>query len=108
MGVSTYGRLDHPQLLPAADAVMDSLGPDRQKTRAIILGDVATARVASGDLDAGVELARQALAASVEGQAVLGYQRLRALRPKLEEHRDVAAVRRLLPELDAAGITAAA
>jgi transcriptional regulator with XRE-family HTH domain len=105
MGVAAYGAMNHPQLLPAADAVMASLGEDRQKTRAVILGDVATARVSSGDLDAGCELARQALTATVAGEAMLGYQRLRALRPRLDGHQDVAAVRQLLPELDAAGIT---
>lgn len=108
MGVAVYGAMQHPQLVPAADAVMASLGDGREKTRAVILGDVATARFASGDLDAGCALARQALDATVAGEATLGYQRLRALRPRLEEHRDVAAVRQLLPELDAAGITTAA
>jgi len=105
MGVAAYGLMQHPQLVPAADAVMASLGEGREKTRAVILGDVATARIASGDLDAGCELARQALVATVQGEAMLGYQRLRALRPKLDEHQDVSAVRQLLPELDAAGIT---
>lgn len=108
MGVAAYGAMNHPQLVPAADAVMASLGDGREKTRAVILGDVAAARVASGDLDAGCELARQALTATVAGEATLGYQRLRALRPVLEEHQDAAPVKALLPELDAAGITTAA
>ena len=105
MGVAVYGAMQHPQLQPAADAVMDSLGPDRLKTRAVILGDIAQARVLAGDLDAGCALARQALTATVEGEAMLGYQRLRALRPRLDEHQDAAPVRELLPEFDAAGIT---
>jgi transcriptional regulator with XRE-family HTH domain len=105
MGVAVYGAMDHPQLLPAADSVMASLPEDRRKTKAVILGDVSLARVRGGDLDAGCALAHQALTETVAGEAMLGYQRLRTLRPMLEAHTDAAPVRALLPELDAAGIT---
>lgn len=108
MAVNTYGRLQHPELQPAADAVMASLTPDRVKTKAIILSDVATAKVAAGDLDAGCELAHRALKATLDGQAILGRQRLSVLRSMLDEHQAAEAVRSLLPALDAAGITAPA
>lgn len=108
MCVRAYGELQHPETQSAADAVMASLGPGNQKTRAVILGDVATARVRAGDLDEGCDLARRALAATVEGEAILGRQRLTALRPSLDAHADAAPVKALLPALDAAGITAAA
>lgn len=105
MAVSTYGLMQHPQTQPAADAVIASLGEGNAKTRAVILSDVATARVRGGDLDAGCDYALQALRATVDQRAILGYQRLAALRPALEQHGDATAVRALLPQLDAAGIT---
>jgi len=52
MAVNTYGRFQHPGLQPADDAVMASLTPDNLRTRAIILSDVATAKIAAGGLDA--------------------------------------------------------
>lgn len=107
MAVATYGRLGHPETQAAADSVISSLTPDRVKTKAIILSDVATARISAGDLDEGCDLARRALTATVEGEAILGRQRLIALRPQLDVHADAAPVRALLPALDAAGITAA-
>lgn len=107
MGVAAYGRLDHPRLLPAADAVLAALRGDQPKTRAVILGDVAAARVASGDLDAGCALAHRALAATTRFESVLGYRRLRTLRSTLDRHGNVTAVQALLPALDAAGITTA-
>jgi hypothetical protein len=90
---------------PAADAVMASLTPDNLKTRAIILSDVAAARVTAGDLDVGCELAYRALAATLDGQVRLSRQRLTALRPVLDEHQAAEPVRALLPVLDAAGIS---
>lgn len=105
MAVATYGRLQHPQLGQAADAVMDSLGPDMLKTRAVILGDVAGARLAAGNLDEGCAIARQALAATVSGEAILGRERLAALLPALTAHQDAAEARALRADLAAAGIT---
>ena len=105
MAVATYGRLGHPETQAAADAVISSLTPEHVKTKAVILSDVAAARVTAGDLDEGCELARRALTATIEGEAILGRQRLTALRPTLDARADAAPVRALLPELDAAGIT---
>jgi hypothetical protein len=105
MAVNTYGLMQHPETQAAADAVMASLGAGNQKTRAVILSDVATARVKAGDLDEGCDLARRALTATIQGEAILGRQRLVALRPQLDAHADAAPVKALLPALDAAGIT---
>lgn len=105
MAVSTYGQLNHPRTQDAADAVLAALDPNHVKTRAVILGDVASARLAAGDLDAGCALAGQALDVTVASAASLGRARLAALRPRLEANADAAPVRALLPRLDAAGIT---
>ncbi len=92
MAVATYARLNHPEVDQAADAVMGSLGAGQHKTRAVILGDVAAGRAAHGDLDAAVALAERALAETVKGEAVLGRERLAALRPVLAASGSVAAV----------------
>ncbi len=108
MAVNTYGILQHRETQAAADAVISSLSPDKVKTKAIILSDVATARITAGDLDEGCDLARRALTATIDGEAILGRQRLAALRPTLDAHADAEPVKALLPALDAAGITAPA
>lgn len=92
MAVATYARLNHPEVDQAADAVMGSLGGGQHKTRAVILGDVATGRAAHGDLDAAVAAAERALEETVKGEAVLGRERLAALRPVLSASGSVAAV----------------
>lgn len=84
MAVATYARLGHPQVEGATRAVMGSLAANDHKTRAVILADVATGHMAHGDLDAGCELAARALEATLSGEAVLGRERLTALRPVLE------------------------
>jgi hypothetical protein len=85
-----------PGLLDRARTLLDSA--DRPAGRAwagffdharlgamtVILGDVATAYLDRGDLDRASEIGEQALDATVTGQAVLGRQRLAALRPRLE------------------------
>ncbi|HUZ23826.1 MAG TPA: hypothetical protein VMV07_08670 [Streptosporangiaceae bacterium] len=90
MAVTAYGRLAHPGLTPAADAVLASVREDA-KTRAVILGDVATAHVRAGDIDAGCDLAVRALDATLTGEATLGRQRLRALAPMLRDVDSLAA-----------------
>lgn len=92
MAVATYSRLGHPGVQQAADAVMDSLGQDQHKTRAVILADVATGHAARGDFDAAAELAEKSLEATLSGEAVLGRQRLKALGQTLSESGAAQAV----------------
>lgn len=84
MAVATYARLGHPEVDGASQAVMGALPDGDHKTRAVILADVATGHVAHGDLDAGCDLAARALDATLSGEAVLGRERLTALRPALQ------------------------
>lgn len=92
MAVATYSRLGHPQVQQAADAVMDSIGENEHKTRAVILADVATGHAARGDFDAAVVLAEKSLAATLTGEAVLGRERLTALAPALSASGSASAV----------------
>ncbi len=79
MTVATYARLDHRDLGDVSEAALRSLRPEDVKVRAVILGDVATAFVASGDLERGAAVAREAMTVTREAEATLGRQRLRAL-----------------------------
>lgn len=82
LAVSTYARLNHPDLGDAAGAVLETV--ESRKTRAVILGDVAGGYAAQGDIDQACALAEQALDATLAGEAVLGRDRLTALRPALD------------------------
>jgi hypothetical protein len=90
LAVSTYARLGHPRLGEAAGVVLETVSS--RKTRAVILGDVAGGYAAQGDIDRACELAEQALDATLAGQAVLGRERLTALRPTLEASGSAQAV----------------
>lgn len=96
MAVATYGRLRHPELVPAADAVLGSIRD--AKTRAVILGDVATAYIGTGDIDRGCAVATQALDVTLATEATLGRQRLTALRPTVAAL-DAAPARELTQRL---------
>jgi transcriptional regulator with XRE-family HTH domain len=85
MTVAAYARLDHPDLADVAAAALAALHEGDQKTRAVILGDVAGACTARGDYDQGAEVARDALAVTLEAEATLGRQRLSALAASLPD-----------------------
>jgi transcriptional regulator with XRE-family HTH domain len=82
LAVSTYARLGHAGLDDAAGAVLESVSS--RKTRAVILGDVAGGYMTRGDVESACELAEQALEATLTSEAVLGRDRLTALRPALD------------------------
>lgn len=79
MTVAAYARLDHPDLADVAAAALAALSAGDGKTRAVILGDIATAHVTRGDYDQGAAVARDALAVTLDAEATLGRQRLSAL-----------------------------
>jgi tetratricopeptide (TPR) repeat protein len=79
MAVTTYARLDHPELGNTTEAVIDSLPPTEVKTRAIILADIATAAILRGDQDQGVALGHRALDQALTQEVTVARQRLRHL-----------------------------
>jgi transcriptional regulator with XRE-family HTH domain len=79
MTVRAYGALGHPELEAVATEVLGNLGGDDRKVNAVVLADVAAAYVQAGHLDRGAAVARQALAATRQGEASLGRQRLSEL-----------------------------
>ena len=96
MAVMTYARLDHPDLDATTDAVVASLPSTDDKTKAVILADVATATIQRGRHERGARLGHDALDQTLAREASLGKQRLRSLHVMIRERRDVA----VLAELD--------
>lgn len=83
MAVATYGKLGHPELGPAAEAVLADAGDDT-KTQAIVLRHLATGSIGRGDFDAGCEYAERALAATEAWPRRDLVQRLHEVAPALE------------------------
>jgi hypothetical protein len=82
MTVAVHARLHLPDLDTAVTDVLHHTRTDA-KTRAVILGDLATAHLTRGDLDQACDTAHQALQVTVDAHATLGRQRLTALIPTL-------------------------
>jgi hypothetical protein len=85
MAVTTYARLNHPDLGSTTEAVIGSLPTIEVKTRAIILADVATAAVLHGDHDRGVELGHRALDQALTQEVTVARQRLRHLHAAIRQ-----------------------
>lgn len=83
MAVATYGKLGHPELGPAAKAVLADAGEDT-KTQAIVLRNLATGSIGRGDFDAGCDYAERALAATEAWPRRDLVQRLHEVAPALE------------------------
>jgi transcriptional regulator with XRE-family HTH domain len=83
MAVATYGRLGHPELGPATEAVLADAGSDT-KTQAIVLRNLATGSISRGDFDAGCDYAERALAATRAWPRRDLVQRLHDVAPALE------------------------
>lgn len=75
--LSVYGQLAHPELAEAADAATRRLGSELSDAGVVILGDLAAALLAGGDIDQGVHVARQFAAAADARPNTMG--RARAL-----------------------------
>ncbi|MEV0391767.1 hypothetical protein [Polymorphospora rubra] len=92
MAVTTYARLDHPDLDGTTDSVVESLPATDAKIGAVILADVATAAIQRGRYDRGAELGHQALDKTLAQEASLGRQRLRELHHLIQDKRHVPAL----------------
>ncbi|MGH3738286.1 MAG: hypothetical protein ACRDT6_22170 [Micromonosporaceae bacterium] len=86
MAVTTFTRLDHPRLGPTADSVLEGLGPNDAKVKAIILADLATASIHRHSYDQGADLASRALTATTTQEVSIGADRLRGLRRLIQPH----------------------
>lgn len=96
MAVTTYTRMQHPQLGETADSVLATIGPNDAKTKAIILADLAVASMHCEAYDRAAVQATSALAVTTSREVSIGADRLRSLRQLIALHRDVP----LLADLD--------
>jgi len=88
MAVTTYSRLDHPELDTTADSVVTSLPAVDVKIKAVILADLANAAIQRGRHERGAELGHQALDLTITHEASLGTQRLRDLHTMIRTRHD--------------------
>ena len=102
MAVTTYTRLDHPDLDSATKTVLASLGPNDTKIKSIILADLATAAIHRGAYSTGASLATRSLAGATRQEVSIGADRLRYLRRLIEPRRSVAVLADLDERLAAA------
>ena len=82
MTIAVHARLHQPDLDTTVTDVLHHARTDA-KTRAVILGDLATAHLTRGDLDQACDTAHQALQVTIDAHATLGRQRLTAMLPTL-------------------------
>jgi hypothetical protein len=96
MAITTYARLNHPDLDATTNSMMAALPSTDKKIKAVILADVATAAIQRGRYDRGASLGHEALDQTLAQEASLGAQRLRHLHSVLLGKRGVP----VLEELD--------
>jgi transcriptional regulator with XRE-family HTH domain len=96
--VATYVRLGWADSARAAAAdVLRELSGVREwrKRQAVVLTDIASFHLGNGDLEEGLSLAEDALAAAVKTESSWGLQQVSQLRPHLAAWRNVPEARRL-------------
>jgi hypothetical protein len=86
MAVTTFTRLNHPDLPATAEAVVASLNPTEAKIKAVIYADLATAAGRRADFDRAADHASRALDVNLSQEASLGAERLRQLRDVIAPH----------------------
>jgi transcriptional regulator with XRE-family HTH domain/tetratricopeptide (TPR) repeat protein len=92
--ISTYARVgDARSALRIAEEVLASLDPEHQKKRAIVLASSAEVHLQQGNVEEGIDLARDALTAALETETTWGFESLRRLPPLLRQWQDDPEVR---------------
>ncbi|MGP3685577.1 transcriptional regulator [Streptomyces sp. IBSNAI002] len=90
--LSVYGQLAHPELAETADLAMRRLGGELSDAGVVVLGDLAAALLAGGDIDQGVHVARRFEAAADARPNTMGRARALSVADRLPDHeRDLAA-----------------
>ncbi|MCX5376671.1 hypothetical protein [Streptomyces sp. NBC_00091] len=90
--LSVHGRLAHPELAEAADTATRRLGSELSDAGVVILGDLAAALLAGGDIEQGVHVARRFAAAADARPNTMGRARALNVADRLPHHeRELAA-----------------
>ncbi|MEV7288336.1 helix-turn-helix transcriptional regulator [Streptomyces sp. NPDC093252] len=85
LSLSVYGQLGRFELTAMADTAVDRLGKGLSASGVVVLGDLSAALLRGGDVDRGVHVARQFVAASQAKPNTMGRQRARAVAHNLPE-----------------------
>lgn len=95
IAVTTYTRLDHPDLDATANAVIAGLESGDEKLHAIVLADVATAKMHRQEFTSAAVYATNALSATLTHDVLMGTQRLRRIQHEVAHRTDIPAMRDL-------------
>ncbi|MET8831309.1 helix-turn-helix transcriptional regulator [Streptomyces sp. NPDC004610] len=85
LSLSVYGQLGRFELTSMADTAVDRLGKGLSAGGVVVLGDLSAALLRGGDVDRGIYVARQFVAASQAKPNTMGRQRARAVARNLPE-----------------------
>ncbi|MEV6922909.1 hypothetical protein AB0M46_00145 [Dactylosporangium sp. NPDC051485] len=95
IAITTYTRLDHPDLDATTNAVIAGLEPGDEKLHAIVLADVATAALHRRQYDNAATYATSALTATLTHDVLMGRQRLQRVQREAAQLTHVPAMRQL-------------
>lgn len=88
--LSTYAKVQHPDLTSAADTALEHLGDDDTKVRIAVLHDVATGYLAAGEIEHGAAVGRRFLEAATTTPTTMGRRRIAQLAATLPENSSAA------------------
>ncbi|MFJ8487433.1 hypothetical protein ACIRBZ_03465 [Streptomyces sp. NPDC094038] len=85
LALSVYGQLGRPELNAAAGTAVDRLGDELPDGGVVVLGDLASALLRGGDVDQGVYVSHQFVAAAQAKPNTMGKERASAIAASLPD-----------------------
>lgn len=85
LALSVYGQLRRPELTSTADTAVDRLGDGLPDGGVVVLGDLASALLRGGDVDQGVYVSRQFIAAAEAKPNTMGKERASTIASSLPD-----------------------
>ncbi|MFE2511459.1 helix-turn-helix transcriptional regulator [Streptomyces naganishii] len=85
LALSVYGQLRRPELTSTADTAVDRLGDGLPDGGVVVLGDLASALLRGGDVDQGVYVSRQFVAAAEAKPNTMGKERASTIASSLPD-----------------------
>lgn len=85
LALSVYGQLRRPELTSTADTAVDRLGDGLPDGGVVVLGDLASALLRGGDVDQGVYVSRQFVAAAKAKPNTMGKERASTIASSLPD-----------------------
>lgn len=85
LALSVYGQLRRPELTSTADTAVHRLGDGLPDGGVVVLGDLASALLRGGDVDQGVYVSRQFVAAAEAKPNTMGKERASTIASSLPD-----------------------